>query len=364
MVTGLQETKLITTTKNEEIGRTGSSGFGGSLEPSSVIALSPNERGIIWGLIENLDLPSGGIVDDCPLLTEAAAIAGELPTRLRRVLVDFRKRSNDHGGLAVFNLPVQEDLPVTPTEDLPVTPTDGGAPTEFSAESTCLLLLMSVLGDPIGYADEKNGALVHNIFPVRGEENRQENTGSVFFDLHTENAFHPFKPDFLGLICLRPDHDSAAETVLASVRQALPLLSDSTGSVLREPLFHTQLASSFTRDSGKTFFARPTPVLSGDGAEPEICVDFHNTEPLTERAADAMRDLREALQNVAVGVSLNPGDALIVDNRASVHGRTNFQPRYDGRDRWLQRMFVVADIRKSRMSRPADSHVCVPWAKP
>ena len=37
------------------------------------------------------------------------------------------------------------------------------------------------------------------------------------------------------------------------------------------------------------------------------------------------------------------GDLLIVDNRRAVHGRSQFTPRYDGFDRWLQRMSVVRD---------------------
>jgi L-asparagine oxygenase len=46
-----------------------------------------------------------------------------------------------------------------------------------------------------------------------------------------------------------------------------------------------------------------------------------------------------------------------VDNRVTVHGRTAFQPRYDGRDRWLQRTFALADLRRSRGYRPNDGYV-------
>ena len=47
----------------------------------------------------------------------------------------------------------------------------------------------------------------------------------------------------------------------------------------------------------------------------------------------------------------------MVDNRVTVHGRTAFRPRYDGRDRWLQRTFVAADLRRSREYRPGDGYV-------
>jgi L-asparagine oxygenase len=42
-----------------------------------------------------------------------------------------------------------------------------------------------------------------------------------------------------------------------------------------------------------------------------------------------------------------------------VHGRTAFTPRYDGRDRWLQRIFSLRDLRRSRDFRPDDGHVLV-----
>ena len=46
-----------------------------------------------------------------------------------------------------------------------------------------------------------------------------------------------------------------------------------------------------------------------------------------------------------------PGDLLIVDNNLAVHGRTPFEPRFDGTDRWLQRTFVVTDLAPSAHER-------------
>ena len=35
----------------------------------------------------------------------------------------------------------------------------------------------------------------------------------------------------------------------------------------------------------------------------------------------------------------------------AVHGRTPFEPRFDGTDRWLQRTFVVSDLAPSAAER-------------
>lgn len=48
---------------------------------------------------------------------------------------------------------------------------------------------------------------------------------------------------------------------------------------------------------------------------------------------------------------LEAGDLLVIDNAVAVHGRTPFTPRFDGTDRWLQRTFVVSDLRSSDAER-------------
>jgi alpha-ketoglutarate-dependent taurine dioxygenase len=50
-------------------------------------------------------------------------------------------------------------------------------------------------------------------------------------------------------------------------------------------------------------------------------------------------------------VTLAPGEVLVVDNDLVVHGRVPFQARYDGTDRWLKRISVTSDLRRSRAAR-------------
>jgi L-asparagine oxygenase len=70
-----------------------------------------------------------------------------------------------------------------------------------------------------------------------------------------------------------------------------------------------------------------------------------------------LRELATAFEAVRRTIVLAPGDLAFVDNRLAVHGRTAFRARYDGRDRWLQRMFVQRDLRRSRAVRPGDGYV-------
>jgi L-asparagine oxygenase len=266
-------------------------------------------------------------------------------------LASFRVSGTRSGILLVRGLPVEQPVPPTPTDGA-----YAGPWTELAVSTLTQLMLMSLLGGVISYADEKSGRLVQDVCPVPGAEDRQENTGSGILELHTEDGFHPHKPDFLSLYCLRQDHDRTALTVAGGIREVLPLLPDDYVEALREPIYRIRLSSSFAGDGPARYSAR-LPVLSGPVDDPDMCVDFHAMEPLDERGTRAFGSLREKLMRALIGVALQPGDLLIVDNRLAAHGRTGFSPRYDGTDRWLRRCFAVSDIRASRGMRYATSRV-------
>jgi L-asparagine oxygenase len=285
---------------------------------------------------------SGRPIDDHDLLIEIEVAMRRATSDLVGELVRFRLAGSRDGILLLRGLPLGGPLPATPRGGA-----FPGAWSELGVASVTQLMIMSVLGDVISYADEKEGRLIQDICPVPGAEGRQENTGSCLLELHTEDGFHPNKPHFLSLLCLRSDHHGEAMTVAGGMRAVLPLLSPEHARVLREPWFRVRMASSFV-GTGPAAYSEPMPVLSGRHDDPDLCVDFHATEPMTELAHAAVEELRGHLLDSLVGTVLEPGDMLIVDNRKAVHGRTDFSPRYDGEDRWLRRCFAVTDIRASQ----------------
>lgn len=320
----------------------------------AAIVLSDRERDRLGGDSERTARRMAhASLDDQDLLVEAELLGCQLPERLLRGLSRFRTEGSRFGGLLIRNLPVDQALPDTPgTGYLP----------SWSAVPVATFVQLAVasrLGDILSYADEKDGRLVQDVIPLKGAEQRQENSGTALLELHTEDGFHPYKPDFVTLFCLRPDHERAAHTLLGAVARVLPLLPDTCVETLREPLFRMRASSSFG-DDGQSVVTPPIAVLSGVKDDPEFVADFHTMEPLDARARAALERLAEVLVPSLTPVALDAGDLLVVDNRMAVHGRTGFRARFDGTDRWLRRCFAVADLRRSRGVRAAASRVCAP----
>ncbi|WP_415947326.1 TauD/TfdA family dioxygenase [Streptomyces sp. KLOTTS4A1] len=314
---------------------------------TAALPVTEADAGRIGRIAAGLTSVADGRIDTPEWVAAARAAWCDLPAPLRRGLRDFRRDSGPTGSLLVSGLPAG-DLP------LPSTPsTRGSVQRTAEVPATVLLMIAAGLGDPAAFRPEKTGALVQDVVPVPGQEDFQGNAGSVLLSFHNENAFHPHRPDFVMLLCLRADHEGVAGLRTACIRQVLPLLSAGSRDALWQDEYTTDAPPSF----GAMPKGAPHAVLTGAADDPDVRVDFAATKPVTERARLALAELAELFDMTAQTVRLAPGDLAIVDNRVTVHGRTAFRPRYDGKDRWLQRSFVLTDLRRSRADRAADGYV-------
>ena len=200
-------------------------------------------------------------------------------------------------------------------------------------------------GMPTAYKQEQNGQLIHSIVPNPNTENDQISSSSkVDLQLHTETAFHPFKPSHVILMCLRGDEN--AQTTYALAEDIASKLDEQTLSALMEPNFITRIDDSFRthgesdREFRKQIFSRlPNGELS-------ICFDefFMRADESVEGAAEALEKLKSVIPECVKEVTLDTGDVMIMDNRKVIHGRKSFIPRYDGTDRWLLRILVSQNL--------------------
>ncbi|MFI5735099.1 TauD/TfdA family dioxygenase [Kribbella sp. NPDC051587] len=290
-------------------------------------------------------LADGSSVDEPGFVAKVRRSWEDVPVALRSTIRSFRRHSGPDGRLVVTGLPLG-DVPDTPK-------VAGSVQREATVPAVTLLLFAHGLGDPGSFLAEKSGALVQDVVPVRGQEHVQGNVGSAELTFHTENAFHPHRPDHVMLLCLRPDHDEVAELRTACVRRLLPQLPADARKTLHRNEFLTSAPPSFGGAAAGTAHS----ILSGDADDPDLCYDQAATRATTAAGEVALAVLNEAIREHADGVRLRHGDIAIVDNRVALHGRSSFVPRYDGRDRWLQRGFAFSDLRRSRDHRPGDGEV-------
>ena len=241
-------------------------------------------------------------------------------------------------------------VPGCPVGDIPATPlTRHGVPKPDRISERTLLGAAMRLGEPVGFAQEHGGDIVQDLYPLAASIGRQLSTSSgVELAFHTETAFHPHKPKFLLLLCLRGD--PAAATMLCSVDDIVSLLPPTTVEVLRQPRFRCGVDESF--GAGSAWITEPTPVID-DAADGTLILTFDGELTLgtDARAQAATREVTEAIARARSAVTLDRGDLLIIDNHRAVHGRSPFTARFDGTDRWLQRTFVVRSLEPSTEER-------------
>ena len=98
-------------------------------------------------------------------------------------------------------------------------------------------------------------------------------------------------------------------------------------------------------------------VLFGNPESPYIRIDpyFMDRDQLDPERRDALDAIVRMLDATLQDLVLKPGDIVFIDNYRTVHGRRPFKARYDGYDRWLKRVNITNDLRKSRDARRAST---------
>lgn len=305
--------------------------------------------------------------EDPALLKEACLYAHELPRRVREFLNDFKAHESPPGVCMLSGYPIDD-------AKIGRTPTHWQAKLDVSpALEQELLLIMfgSLLGDPVGWATQQDGHIIHDVLPIAGHEHEQ--LGSSSEELlwwHTEDAFHPYCCDYLIMLCLRnPDR---VATTMAAIEWLK--LEAKQVEVLFEPRFTIRPDESHLeknkadkeKPNGQQEFLQNAyqkinrmhespeklSVFFGDRRAPYMRIDPYFMDRLEdEEAQNALDALVRQIDQKLTSVVLQPGDFIFIDNFRVVHGRQPFKARYDGFDRWIKRINVTRDLRKSRSVR-------------
>ncbi|MDY7094114.1 MAG: guanitoxin biosynthesis L-enduracididine beta-hydroxylase GntD [Acidobacteriota bacterium] len=299
----------------------------------------------------------------------AAVYAQELPWRVRESAYDFKLNEPDSGAWVVSNYPVDEErLGPTPPHWKHDERTLGE-----TEEEMFLVMLGALLGECIGWSTQQDGRIVHDILPIAGKENEQLGSGSEeLLWWHVEDAFHPYRGDYIGLACLRnPDKVPTTFLCLADLGldfTEMPLLFEphytirpDESHLLKNKGEDRQvdgvLAQSYDQINTMNTAPDKIAVLFGDPKNPYVRIDPYFMDPIEDNpeAQEALETLISAIDEKIKDMPLNQGEFCFIDNFRGVHGRKPFKARYDGTDRWMKRVNVVRDLRKSRPIRASAS---------
>jgi hypothetical protein len=218
----------------------------------------------------------------------------------------------------------------------------------FPQCDTKFLEFARTIGRPIGYKQEQRGSLVQNIFPIKTTESIQISTSSkVELGLHTETAFHPYRPEIVALLCVRGD--PTAITTVSDVTVIMSMLDSYIIEELTKPNFLTSLDPSFMME-GQEDALLPINVLNKSTHGWNLTYDETLVVGTTKDANHALFHLKNAIRESVVEYVLDTGDLMLINNNCAVHGRKPFVARYDGTDRWLKRVLI-------RYSDTPSSHI-------
>ncbi|MDF1758347.1 MAG: TauD/TfdA family dioxygenase [Legionellaceae bacterium] len=259
-----------------------------------------------------------------------------LPMDIIAKVLKFKHRQNACDFLLLKN----NDIGV-----IPPTPTSLSALNKNDFKSEDLILsIAAILGDPVSYIQEYNGQIINNIFPVKNLENTiTSNNSNVDLELHTENAFHKYPPDYLLLLCLRQDTKKEAVTNISSINDIVKLMSKDQINYFKKKKFN--FYSDYSADeSGKRIdIKKIQTILKGPKDDYFFKFDPDFIRTLSSYEQEQINYLKSITLKAQKSFELSKGDLLIIDNNRAAHSRSRFNAFYDGSDRWLQRLFVLKD---------------------
>ncbi|WP_245223056.1 TauD/TfdA family dioxygenase, partial [Pseudomonas gingeri] len=296
----------------------------------------------------NEALAHRAITDSASGIAQMPALARLLETVLgaekRQVLRDF-PRSRDVA-LIVRGLPVDPGLPATPYDAEP------GIEQVPVLAGAILSVLAMLETRPVGYEGESDTTVFRHVSPKQEHETTTSSFGSrLGLGMHVDNPHLPLTceavtglsacPEYLSLTGLRCELD--VPTRIVAIQDVLDSLPDFVEQELQQPNFAIRRPDSFGKQGN---VLESVPLLYRTPSGGLHCRYNKASVTATTANADVALQLFEAAANhpdVTRHILLQPGDMLIFKNQQTLHARDGFAPRYDGRDRWMIRVFGVDD---------------------
>jgi hypothetical protein len=267
------------------------------------------------------------------------------------------------------------DLPYTPTGFIPVPDSPG----TIAGRAAALAVHGFLHLETVAYGSENGGGLFVNLvalpgagaLPEKSKKSMRGHTDGVSFPLNgeddpTDPRIAP-SPDFVTLVGLR--NVQAVPTRVMPVTAMLAQLDASQIDELKKPQYSMRSQRTFVQGMkailGGEHVAVDQPVLKEVGDA--IYVRYSHSSVVASEpggaAEAASTALEQACNQSAVGVNVQPGDLLLLNNRLALHGRGEVGHEVGGQSRWLLRAYALdTETLAPKKRHPGDgqAHVLFP----
>jgi L-asparagine oxygenase len=240
------------------------------------------------------------------------------------------------GALIIRGLPLGDLFPPTPDEPF------ARKPIFDLGSEIYLVMLATIVAEPFTFKEWDAGQMVHNKYPIKSHREVQFGSNAVEFLIHTETPFREFSPDYIALLCLRGDPTGKAQTRLCDIGKIIESLPERERKILEGPFFAFETDNPAIQIEGKSF-TLPMPIITVRDQE-RVFEYVHDLVAITPEARTVLDDLKAKVVASTVNVFLTAGDLIIIDNSHMAHGRSAYEPLYDGTDRWLQRLLLTSRL--------------------
>lgn len=274
--------------------------------------ISPEENAEIRQVISNyLSLMS---LDDIKGLQKTEILPKDLKEWIRK-----RKEEND----SVFLI---RNCPIDAVPRWYSYPNNTGVAFLYSASRQ--------LGLPLGVHSHKNGIIIQDLFPKESDKDKQLGSNSINLEFHTENAHLKPMNQYIALLYLRGD--PKATTTYCQIN--FDDIPESIFADLQKHCYYIKADDSFAKKENYD-----GPLITTTSNSFLLRYDPHYTECLGEISKYALDWLTDYIKENKQGILLNSGDLLFINNYCVVHGRSAYQPDFDGFDRWIKRLNIYPE---------------------
>jgi Fe(II)/alpha-ketoglutarate-dependent arginine beta-hydroxylase len=312
-----------------------------------VLDLNEVEIGEIKTLISSLKQRYGEASNKV-FMEKARYYSTKLPERILEFYHELRS-NHDHDGISVV-----KGFPHFKARKTPSSWAYEGSEFPKLEVDFFSVLACSCLGYMFGWSTQQSGKLIHDLIPQKNKGEAQTGYGSTTeLVLHTEDSFHQYKAEYVCMYSIR--NEQSVPTMVATTydlgldedelevlfRYDTPLMPDESHL---DNLQMAQTSKEKIANESSTF-----RTLYGNKSNPYICYDpaYTDFSKVSDKFLNAYESLRAEINRNTYDLVIGAGDICIIDNRKVVHGRRAFTPKFDGSARWLKRISVTTNIRKS-----------------